>query len=111
MSLNIKKGDTVVVLTGKDSGKKGKVLQAIPADERVIVEGVNVVSKHKKPRNQQDIGGIVKKEAPVHVSNVMVICPKCNKPTKVGHLKNDKGVKVRVCKKCGAQIKTADGSK
>ena len=110
MSLNIKKGDSVIVLTGKDAGKKGKVLRAIPSEEKVIVEGVNVATKHKKPRNQGDVGGIVKVEAPIHVSNVMVICPKCNKPTKVGHLKTENG-KVRICKKCGAQIKTADGSK
>ena len=114
MSLHVKKGDTVVVLTGKDSGKKGKVLQASPATERVVVEGVNVVSRHKKPRSQQDTGGIVKKEAPIHVSNVMVICPKCNKPTRTGHAKiadGDKEIKVRICKKCGATIKTVDATK
>lgn len=114
MSLNVKKGDTVVVLTGKDSGKKGKVLSVDTAAESVVVEGVNVATKHKKPKNQQDIGGIVKKEAPIHVSNVMVICPKCNKPTRTGHAKiadGDKQIKVRVCKKCGANIKTADGTK
>ena len=114
MSLNVKKGDTVVVLTGKDSGKKGKVLSVDTAAERVVVEGVNVATKHKKPKNQQDIGGIVKKEAPIHVSDVMVICPKCNKPTRTGHAKiadGDTQIKVRVCKKCGANIKTADDTK
>ena len=114
MSLNIKKGDTVVVLTGKDSGKKGKVLEVNPSAERVVVEGVNVATKHKKPRNQKDIGGIVKKEAPIHVSNVMVVCPKCNKATRTGNAKvadGDKEIKVRICKKCGAQIKTVDTSK
>ncbi len=114
MSLNVKKGDTVVVLTGKDSGKKGKVLSVNTAAERVVVEGVNVATTHKKPKNQQDVGGIVKKEAPIHVSNVMVICPKCNKPTRTGHAvveEGDKKTKVRVCKKCGANIKTADDTK
>ena len=114
MSLHVKKGDTVVVLTGKDSGKKGKVLQVSPAAERVVVEGVNVVSRHKKPRSQQDTGGIVKKEAPIHVSNVMVICPKCNKPTRTGLAKiadGDLEIKVRICKKCGAAIKTVDATK
>ena len=114
MSLHVKKGDTVVVLTGKDSGAKGKVLSVDTAGERVIVEGVNVATKHKKPKNQQDIGGIVKKEAPIHASNVMVICPKCNKPTRTGHTvieDGDKKIKVRVCKKCGATIKTADDTK
>lgn len=114
MSLNIKKGDTVVALIGEYSGKRGKVLNVIPSKERVVVEGVNIVKKHKKPKNQQDIGGIIKKEASIHVSNVMVICPQCNKPTRTGHAKiadGDKQIKVRVCKKCGANIKTADDTK
>ena len=110
MSLNIKKGDSVIVLTGKDKGKKGKVLRVDVAKESVIVEGVNVATKHKKPKNQQDIGGLVKVENPIHVSNVMVICPKCNKPTRTGHDVKD-GEKVRICKKCGAVIKTADATK
>ena len=114
MSLHVKKGDTVVVLSGKDSGKKGKVLEVNPSAERVVVEGVNVATKHKKPRNQKDIGGIVKKEAPIHVSNVMVVCPKCGKATRTGNAKvadGDKQIKVRICKKCGAEIKTVDSSK
>lgn len=114
MSLHVKKGDTVVVLTGKDSGKKGKVLEVNPSAERVVVEGVNIATKHKKPKSQQDIGGIVKKEAPIHVSNVMVVCPKCNKATRTGSAKiadGDKQIKVRICKKCGAEIKTVDSSK
>lgn len=114
MSLHVKKGDTVVVLSGKDSGKKGKVLEVNPSAERVVVEGVNVATKHKKPRSQKDIGGIVKKEAPIHVSNVMVVCPKCNKATRTGNAKvadGDKQIKVRICKKCGAEIKTVDSSK
>ena len=113
-SLNIKKGDEVVILTGKDSGKKGKVLAVLTEEERVVVEGRQKVSKHKKPRSQKDVGGIVTQEASIHVSNVMVICPKCGKATRTGHQiieDGDKKIKVRVCKKCGATIKTADATK
>ena len=113
-SLNIKKGDEVVILTGKDSGKKGKVLAVLTDEERVVVEGRQKVSKHKKPRNQKDVGGIVTQEASIHVSNVMVICPKCGKATRTGHQfveEKGKKIKVRVCKKCNAVIKTVDSTK
>ncbi|MBP5312297.1 MAG: 50S ribosomal protein L24 [Clostridia bacterium] len=111
-SLNIKKGDTVLIITGEDAGKKGKVLKVIPETQRVVVEGRNKVTKHRKPRNQRDSGGIVEQEASIHVSNVMVVCPKCGKATRTGiKLTGDKSKKVRVCKECGAEIPTADDTK
>ena len=98
-SISVKSGDNVVILAGKDKGKTGKVMAVSPSQGKVIVEGVNIVSRHKKPRNAQDQGGIVKHEAPISASNVMVICPKCNKATRVHHKEVD-GKMVRVCK-CG----------
>ena len=101
--MNIKKNDTVVVLSGKDKGKKGKVLEAMPAAAKVIVEGVNVATCHVKPRKQGEEGGILQKEAPIYACKVQKVCPKCNKPTRIGHkVEGDK--KVRICKKCGAEI-------
>ncbi len=111
-NLKIKKGDNVMILSGEDAGKKGKVLMVIPETERVVVEGRNKVTKHQKPRNQRDAGGIVEREASIHVSNGMVICPKCGKATRTAiKLIDGKSKKVRVCKKCGAEIPTADGTK
>ena len=99
----IKKDDKVVVISGKDKGKEGKVLSAAPKTGKVIVEGVNVASKHMKPKKQGEQGGIIKMETPIYACKVMVVCPKCGKPTRVGHaMSGDK--KVRVCKKCGAEI-------
>jgi large subunit ribosomal protein L24 len=101
--MNVKKNDTVVVLSGKDKGKQGKVLSVDPKAGKVVVEKVSVASRHQKPRNQGDEGGIVKKETPIYACKVMTVCPKCNKPTRVAHKMNgDK--KVRVCKHCGAEI-------
>ena len=101
--MNIKKDDKVVVLSGKDKGKQGKVLVAEPKAGKVIVEGVNVATKHKKPQKQGEDGGIIKVETPIYVSKVQLVCPKCGKATRVGHkVEGDK--KVRVCKKCGAEI-------
>lgn len=101
--MNIKKNDTVIVLSGKDKGTKGKVLVAMPKDNKVIVEGVNVATCHTKPRKQGEQGGRINKEGTINVSNVMLVCPKCNKATRVGHaVVGDK--KVRVCKKCGKNI-------
>lgn len=101
--LNVKKDDNVVVIAGKDKGVKGKVLVSLPKDERVIVQNANMVTRHVKPRKQGDPGGRIKQEGTIHVSNVMIVCPKCNKPTRVGHsIEKDK--KVRVCKKCGKSI-------
>ncbi|MBU5436249.1 50S ribosomal protein L24 [Pseudoflavonifractor sp. MSJ-37] len=101
--INIKKDDLVVVLSGKDKGKQGKVLSVMPKDRKVIVEGVNIATRHVKPRKQGEEGGIVKKEAPLYACKVQRVCPKCNKPTRIGHkIEGDK--KVRICKKCGAEI-------
>ena len=101
--MNVKKNDTVVVLSGKDKGKKGKVLSVNPETRKVIVEGVNVASRHQKPRKQGEEGGIIKKETPIYSSKVMTVCPKCSKATRVAHKIVD-GKKVRVCKHCGAEI-------
>ena len=101
--MSIKTGDTVVVLSGKDKGKKGKVLKVMPKESKVVVEKVNMVSRHTKPRQQGDQGGILKKEAPLYACKVQKVCPKCNKPTRIGH-KVEGGKKVRICKKCGAEI-------
>ena len=101
--MNIKKNDKVVVLSGKDKGKEGKVLTAMPAEKKVVVEGVNVATCHVKPRKQGEEGGIVRREIPMYVSKVMLVCPKCGKPTRVA-TKVEDGKKVRVCKKCGATM-------
>ena len=101
--MNIKKDDKVVVLSGKDKGKQGKVLTADPKAEKVIVEGVSVATKHQKPRKQGEEGGIIKIETPIYVSKVQLVCPKCGKGTRVAHKIAD-GKKVRICKKCGAEI-------
>ena len=101
--MKIKKDDKVIVLSGKDKGKQGKILTADPKAEKVIVEGVNVATKHQKPRKQGEEGGIIKVETPIYACKVMVVCPKCGKPTRVAH-KLDGGKKVRVCKKCGAEL-------
>ena len=103
MSMTVKKGDTVVVIAGKDKGKKGKILEVFPKDNRVIVDGVNIVSKHKKARTQQEQSAIIKKTAPIDASNVMVVCGVCGKATRVAHREID-GKKVRVCKKCSASL-------
>lgn len=99
----VKKGDQAVVISGKEKGKKGKVAQVIPTTGKVVIENVNVVSRHKKPRSAQDKGGIMKKAAPIDASNVMVVCPSCGKATRVAHKVID-GEKARVCKKCGASL-------
>ena len=101
--MNIKKDDKVVVLSGKDKGKQGKVMSADPKGMKVIVEGVNVATKHQKPQKQGQDGGIIKVEPPIYVSKVQLVCPKCGKATRVAH-KIENGKKSRVCKKCGAEI-------
>ena len=101
--MKIKKDDKVVVLSGKDKGKQGKVLIADPKAAKVVVEGVNVATKHQKPQKQGQEGGIIKVETPIYASKVMLVCPKCGKATRVAHQITD-GTKVRVCKKCGAEI-------
>ena len=101
--MNVKKNDTVVVLSGKDKGKQGKVLSVDPKAGKVVVEKINMVSRHQKPRKQGEEGGIIQKEAPLYACKVMAVCSKCNKATRVAH-KVEGGKKVRVCKHCGAEI-------
>ena len=103
--LNIKKGDTVVVIAGNYKTKEGKVLEVIRATEKAIVEGVNMVKKHTKPNATHPQGGIVEKEAPIHISNLMIKDPKTGKPTRIGRKLNDKGKLVRYSKKSGEEIK------
>ena len=103
MSMTVKKGDTVVVIAGKDKAKTGKVLEVYPEDNRVLVDGVNIVTKHKKARSQNEKSEIVKKNAPIEASNVMVVCPVCGKATRVAHTEIN-GKKVRSCKKCSASL-------
>ena len=102
-NLKIKKNDTVVVLSGKDKGKQGKVLGTVPSEAKVVVEGINMVTCHIKPRKQGETGGIVEREAALYASKVQVVCPKCGKGTRVAHKIAD-GKKSRVCKHCGAEL-------
>ena len=101
--MKIKKDDKVIVLSGKDKGKQGKILSADPKAMKVVVEGVNVATKHQKPQRQGQDGGIIKVETPIYACKVQVVCPKCGKGTRVAHKIVD-GKKVRVCKHCGAEI-------
>ena len=105
-NMNIKKGDNVVVIAGKDKGKVAEVLACYPSERRVTVKGVNIVTKHNKPKSAQDKGGIVKLEAKIDVSNVEIICPVCGKATRVAH-KEVEGKNARICKKCGASLDSA----
>jgi large subunit ribosomal protein L24 len=100
----IKKGDIVVVLTGKENGKTAEVLECFPKENKVTVKGLNMIVKHNKPRSAQDKGGIVKKEGKIDASNVMVVCPVCNKATRVMIGEGKDGKKARLCKKCGAVL-------
>ncbi len=100
----IKKGDRVQVLTGKDRGQQGRVLKRLVKDEKLIVEGVNMVKRHTRPSQTNPQGGIIGKEAPIDVSNVAAICGACDKPTRIGVRYDDKGTKIRVCRKCGADL-------
>lgn len=98
--LHVRKGDNVIVLSGKDKGKKGKVLSVMPKSGKVIVEGVAVATKHKKPRSQADVGGILHQETPIYACKVMHICDKCGQPTRIARKVLDDGSIARVCKKC-----------
>ena len=102
--MKIRKGDTVQVLSGNDKGKTGEILEVMPKQEKIVVKGVNIRKKHVKPRKQGDEGGIISVECGIHSSKVNVLCPKCNKPARIGY-KMEKDSKVRVCKKCGTVIK------
>lgn len=103
VKLHVKKGDSVVVLSGKDKGKQGKIINAMPNAGKVIVEGINKVKRHSKPSLKVPQGGIVSKEMPLHSCKVQLICPACNKPTRIAH-KIVNGKNARVCKKCGEII-------
>lgn len=103
--LHIKKGDTVIVISGESKGQKGRVLEVDRKNLRAIVEGVNLVAKHQKPNAAYPQGGIIKKEAPIHISNLMLVDPKTNKPTRIGRKLNSEGKLVRYSKKSGEEIK------
>ena len=101
----IRKDDKVMVITGKDAGKIGKVLKVLPKKDRVLVEKVNVAKRHVRPNpNKREPGGIVEKEMPIHVSNLMVVCSACGKPTRVGYRYTEDGKKIRFCKKCNETL-------
>jgi len=102
--LHVKKDDTVIVISGKDKGKKGRVIAAYPRENRVLVEGVNIVKKHARPSQANPQGGIIEQEAPIHASNVMHVDPKSGKVTRIGYKVLDNGKKVRIAKRSGAQI-------
>jgi large subunit ribosomal protein L24 len=97
----IRKNDTVLVVTGRDRGKRGRVLRVVPVKDRVIVEGVNFIKRHTRPNPQKNVkGGIVEREAPLHASNVQLVCPECGKLTRIGRKRLDDGRSVRFCVKC-----------
>jgi large subunit ribosomal protein L24 len=106
--MKIRKGDKVRVLSGKDRGREGVVTAAFPERDKVIVKGMNIAKRHTKPRSQEDPGGIIDKEMPMHVSNVAVLSPKDDKPTRVGYKVNDDGTKIRVCRRTGVEIPQGD---
>jgi large subunit ribosomal protein L24 len=101
----VRKNDNVVVITGRDRGKKGRVLRVVPGKNRVVVEGVNFIKKHTKPNPQRNVkGGIVEREAALHASNVQIVCSECGRPTRVGHRRLDDGSAVRFCRKCNGVL-------
>ena len=102
--MKIRKNDTILVIAGKDRGKKGKVRFAYPEDERLLVEGINFIKKHTRATGQVRQAGIIEREAPIHVSNVMLLCNKCNRPTRIGFRFLEDGKKVRICRSCGEVI-------
>ena len=99
--MRVKKDDTVLVITGKDKGKTGKVRQALPKQDRVLVDGINVVKRHTKPRPNVRQAGIIEREMPIHISKIMLMCSKCNHPARVGYTRLDDGSRARVCRRCG----------
>lgn len=100
MGLGIKKNDTVLVITGREKGKKGRVISLYPSEDMLLIERTNIIKRHMKPSKKYTQGGIIEKEAPLHISNVMLICPKCGKPTRIGNTVLSDGKKARACKKC-----------
>ena len=104
MGLGIKKNDTVLVITGDEKGKKGRVVAVQTSNNKLLIEKLNMIKKHMKPNKHYTQGGIIEKEAPLHRSNVMLLCPKCEKPTRTAHNILENGKKIRNCKKCGEVI-------
>jgi large subunit ribosomal protein L24 len=100
MGLSIKKNDNVLVVTGKEKGKKGRVIFVDPARDKILIERINIIKRHMKPSKKYAQGGIIEKEAPLNISNVMLVCSKCGKPTRIGNTVLSDGKKVRTCKKC-----------
>jgi large subunit ribosomal protein L24 len=105
--VRVKKDDLVEVISGKDKGKRGKVLKVLPRENKVVIQGVNIVKRHQRPIPQLREGGIIEREAPIYASKVMLVCPNCDKPTRVGMRFLDDGAKVRFCKKCGEIVDKA----
>lgn len=101
MAARVKKNDTVMIVAGKERGKIGKILRVLPEENRATVERLNLVKRHLKPRGPQSPGGIIEKEAPLHLSNLMPMCERCNAPVRIGHRRLEDGSKVRVCRRCG----------
>ena len=105
VEMNVRKNDRVVVIAGKDKGKKGRVIEVLPRKRKVIVEGVNVIKRHNKANTRRGVqGGIIERESPIDVSNVMVVCPHCGDPSRTGHQVLSDGQRTRACKRCGAAI-------
>ncbi len=102
--MHVQKNDTVIMLSGNQKGKTGKILKVFPKDKRILVEGVNLIKKHTKPSQKLPQGGIIEKEAPIQASNAKVICPKCSKPTRTGKKRLEDGLTLRYCKLCGEMI-------
>jgi large subunit ribosomal protein L24 len=102
--MRIHKGDQVIVLSGKDKGRRAEVVRAIPRRDSVILEGVNVAKRHQKPTRATQQGGVIDKFMPIHVSTVALVCKACNQPTRIGYRVEPDGEKVRTCKKCGADL-------
>ena len=102
--MQIRKNDSVMVIGGKERGKTGKVLRVLPEKDALIIERVNMVKRHSKPRGAQQPGGIVEKEAAIHSSNIMIMCDKCNAPVRIGHKQLGDGKKVRMCRRCGETL-------
>jgi large subunit ribosomal protein L24 len=102
--VQIRKNDSVMVITGKERGKTGKVLRVLPDKDAIIIERINLVKRHSKPRGPQQPGGIVEKEASIHVSNLMIMCDKCNAPVRIGTKTLSDGKKIRICRRCGEAL-------
>lgn len=101
--MKIKKGDTVLIISGKDRGRKGKVLEVFPQDGRLVVEGINLVKKHRRPRQEKEKGQVIELAKPIDASNVKIVCPKCGRASRLGYRLTKEG-KYRICKKCGQEI-------